>query len=204
MTDYAKICGVSIAAIQDRIRRGTITARAITRGPDGKLTGIYSELADEDFKNRKSAIGEQADSLQRKKANISTIPNALDQKLDPLPKPEVITKMIEGKEVPVTEIPYAGEDNFDRYRKAKAGTEEIKARLLELELAEAEGRLLDIEDVKEQVTKACAQVRESLLNIPGKAAPELLACKDLVEIETKLYKEINQALGGISGLLIGS
>lgn len=111
--------------------------------------------------------------------------------------------MIDGKEVPVTEIPYAGTDNFDRYRKAKAGSEEIKARLLELELEEAEGRLVDIKDVKKEIELICTSIREAILNVPAKIAPELLSCVEVVEMESKLYKELNFALEGLARLLNG-
>lgn len=222
--EYARMQGVSLHAIQDRIKRGTITENAIVRN-EGTRPKINSEIADADFAARRSEIGAQSDAMQRPHARKPIPPPAniidemfgpepgthgtpgtqsvLDKKLAPIPKPEVITKMIDGKEVPVTEIPYAGEDNFDRYRKAKAGSEEIKARLLELELEEAEGRLVDVKDVKKEIQNICTAIRESILNVPAKIAPELLSCTEIVEMETKLYKELNLALEGLSRLLNG-
>lgn len=233
--EYARQKGISLAALQDRIKRGTITERAIDRTNPARPK-INVELADEDFAQRRSTTGELSNALQ-KKPNLTLVsspePNpptkeqsldpagsnvidemfdppipkapadekVLDKKLKPLEKPEKITKIIDGKEVDVTKIPYAGEDNFDRFRKAKAGSEEIKARILELELAEMEGRLVDVTDVKKELQKICITIRESILNVPAKVAPNLLSCTQLVEIESMLYKELNEALQGLSSLL---
>ena len=221
--EYARMQGIKLSSLQDRMRRGTIPESCIVR-VEGKHPKINSELADKEFAARRSHVGEQGDAMRRPEAKPTPPPAAapnvidemfgpapgqpgqpgpLDRKLPPLPKPEVITKMIDGKEVPVTEIPYAGTDNFDRYRKAKAGSEEIKARLLELELEEAEGRLIDIKDVKKEIELICTSIREAILNVPAKIAPELLSCVEIVEMESKLYKELNFALEGLARLLNG-
>lgn len=213
--------GIKLSSLQDRLKRGTIPESCIVR-VEGKHPKINSELADKEFAARRSHIGAQSDLMQRPHtpAPPPAAPNIIDEmfgpapvqpgqpgplskKLPPFPKPEVITKMIDGKEVPVTEIPYAGTDNFDRYRKAKAGSEEIKARLLELELEEAEGRLVDIKDVKKEIELICTSIREAILNVPAKIAPELLSCVEVVEMESKLYKELNFALEGLARLLNG-
>lgn len=229
--EYARKNNISLTAVQDRIKRGTITERAIDRTNPARPK-IIIELADEDFAQRRSTTGELSNALQKKPTlkivesssgedlpikeailnpggshiiddmfDPPTQPPAEKKKLPPVPKIEKITKMIDGKEVEVSKIPYAGEDNFDRFRKAKAGTEELKARKLEMEVAEMEGRLVDVAEVKKELQKICTITRESILNVPAKVAPNLLSCTDLVELETILYKELNEALQNLSSLL---
>jgi len=215
--------GIALATLQERIKRGSIPEHAIDRS-NLKRPKIISEVADQEFARRRSESAEQSAALLKR--NIAPPPPAapapnvidemfgpaaadekhkgkspLDKKLPPLPKSEFKKEVIEGQEVEVEKVPYAGTDNFDRYRSAKAGSEELKARKLELEVAELEGRLVDVKEVKEEVQKICTAIRENILNVPAKAAPELMACTDIVEMETKLYKELNAALDGLSRLL---
>lgn len=199
---YARQNGIALGTLQDRIKRGTITESAIDRS--GTWPKINSEIADRDFAARRSEIGAQSDAMTRaSKLKPAPAPSVIDEMFGPEPtrppvarieKPEVITKMIDGKEVPVTQIPYAGEDNFDRYRKAKAGTEELKARKLEMEVDELEGRLVDKDEVKKKIEELVIRTRTALLNIPAKAAPTLVSIKNVVELEAELFKEINLAL----------
>ena len=219
--EYARMQGIKLASLQDRIKRGTIPEHAIDR-TNPKRPKIISEVADVEFAARRSEIGEQVAKMQKPPQApppAAAAPNVidemfgpaadekhkgkspLDKKLPPLPKSEFKKEVIEGKEVEVEKVPYAGTDNFDRYRSAKAGSEELKARKLELEVAELEGRLVDVKDAKEEIQKICTAIRENILNVPAKAAPELFACTDMVELETKLYKELNAALDGLSRLL---
>lgn len=216
--------GIALATLQERIKRGSIPEHAIDRS-NLKRPKIISEVADREFAARRSESAELSAALLKR--NIAPpgapppaapAPNVidemfgpsetehkgkspLDKKLPPLPKSEFKKEVIEGQEVEVEKIPYKGEDNFDRYRSAKAGSEELKARKLELEVAELEGRLVDVKEVKEEIQKICTAIRENILNVPAKAAPELMACTDIVEMETKLYKELNAALDGLSRLL---
>lgn len=216
--------GIALASLQDRIKRGTIPEFAIDRS-NPKRPKIISEVADREFAARRSEIGAQSDAMQRPNAPAPTPPAApapdvidemfgpeaaddkhkgkspLAKKLPPLPKSEFTKEVIAGQEVEVEKVPYKGEDNFDRYRGAKANSEELKARKLELDVAEMEGRLVDVKEAKEEIQKICTAIRENILNVPAKAAPELFACTDMVELETKLYKELNAALDGLSRLL---
>lgn len=218
---------IALSSLQDRIKRGTIPEHAIDRS-NPKRPKIISEVADKEFAARRSEIGEQSDILKRPEAYRPASPpaapepaNVIDEmfgpeaapeekhkgksplakKLPPLPKSEFKKEVIEGQEVEVEKVPYKGEDNFDRYRSAKAGSEELKARKLELEVAELEGRLVDVKEVKTEIQKICTAIRENILNVPAKAAPDLMACTNIVEMETKLYKELNAALDGLSRLL---
>ena len=79
----------------------------------------------------------------------------------------------------------------------------IQGEVIELpiiEMEELEGRLIDKNEVVKTVSKLTAEIKESFLNIPPKISAELLACKDIVELEVKLHKEINLVLEKLSRL----
>lgn len=121
----------------------------------------------------------------------------LDKKVAPIDKPKTVVKEVNGQKVEVHVEPSIAPETqvyFDKYRKAKAGTEELKARKLELEVAAQEGLLLDKEDARRTIEKMVALTREKILNLPSKIAPELLAIKNLIELENVLIAHINQAL----------
>lgn len=232
--EYARQSGVSLQAIQDRIKSGSITERAIVR-KEGKHPKIDSEIADADFESRhdpaQKAKGDLVGPMTVQKPaakqddNPENLPDKVPEKMTKpeikadkpaqkipvtgilpdtkppeIPKPRVEEREINGEKVPTTVLPTLPEDKFDRYRDAKTSTEELRARKLELEVAEAEGRLLDAEEVRAKIVKEVSQVREALLNIAPKVAPLLVSITSVVEMENKLIDEINSALEGLSRL----
>lgn len=232
--EYARRSGVSLQAIQDRIKNGSISERAVVR-TEGKRPKIDSEIADADFQGRHSPQNKHAgdisgaqnaqkapakqddnpENLPDKDPEIVTKPEKQgakpaqkapdkgilpDTKPPEIPKPRVEEREINGQKVDATVLPTLPEDKFDRYRDAKTSTEELRARKLELEVAEAEGRLLDAEDVRAKIVKEVSQVREALLNIAPRVAPILVSITDVVSMENKLIDEINSALEGLSRL----
>jgi hypothetical protein len=201
MAEYSRLKGIHITTVRDRIKRGVISEEALDRDSKGQVKLINVELADADHAknhdvqntfvaNSKLSKGKNAQELQKKKSNVI---------VHPVAKPIETTEMIEGQEVPVTKLPEMDSD-FSRYQKAKASSEELKARKLEIEMEELEGRLIDKNEVVKTVSKLTAEIKESFLNIPPKISAELLACKDIVELEVKLHKEINLVLEKLSRL----
>lgn len=121
-----------------------------------------------------------------------------DTKPPEIPKPRVEEREINGQKVDATVLPTLPEDKFDRYRDAKTSTEELRARKLELEVAEAEGRLLDADDVRKEIVKLVGETREAFLNLGPKLAPILVSITDPVEMENKLIESINDTLHNLS------
>lgn len=121
-----------------------------------------------------------------------------DTKPPEIPKPRVEEREINGQKVDATVLPSLPEDKFDRYRDAKTSTEELRARKLELEVAEAEGRLLDADDVRKEIVKLVGETREAFLNLGPKLAPILVSITDPVEMENKLIESINETLHNLS------
>ena len=80
------------------------------------------------------------------------------------------------------------------YWDARADSEWHKARLLELDLAEREGRLLDAKVVEHDVFEGYRAVREALLTIPDRVAGALAGETKADAIHRTLVAEIRQAL----------
>lgn len=194
MTEYSRLKGIHITTVRDRIERGVISPDAVERDASGRVKLIHVETADADHaKNhdvQNTFVANSKLTKAKKKSNVV---------VHPVAKPIETTETIDGQEVPVTKLPEMDSD-FSRYQKAKASSEELKARKLEIEMEELEGRLIDKNEVVKTVSKLTAEIKESFLNIPPKIAPELLACKDIVELEVKLHKEINLVLEKLSRL----
>lgn len=200
MTEYARMKGVHLVTIKDRIKRGVISEAALDRDSSGTVKLIDPNIADADHaKNHdpQNTFIANAKLIGGKKPNDSKIKSNVV--VHPVAKPVHTTEIIHGNEVPVTKLPEM-ESDMGRYQKAKASSEELKARKLEIEMEELEGRLIDKSEVVKTVAKLTAEIKESFLNIPPKIAPELLACKDIVEVEVKLHKEINLVLEKLSRL----
>ena len=200
MTEYARMKGVHLVTIKDRIKRGVISELALDRDSSGTVKLINPEIADADHaKNHDVQNTFVANSKLSKGKKLEVPKKKSNVVVHPVAKPIETTEVIDGQEVPVTKLPEMDSD-FSRYQKAKASSEELKARKLEIEMEELEGRLIDKNEVVKTVSKLTAEIKESFLNIPPKIAPELLACKDIVELEVKLHKEINLVLEKLSRL----
>lgn len=189
LRNYAKERGISLSAVQDRIKNGSITDKSFVVDNGKRL--IVSELADEEFKKNanpaqlvRTAAIHNKDIKQMTGENL-TLPTGKN----------IVEKPVNSgdKPVEVTKVPLQ-EDDFDRFKKAKASTEELRSEKLELEVAEMRGRLVDLDLVKTRITKLVGTAREVLLNVPGKVGPELFACESLIEVENRLRDEINAAL----------
>lgn len=193
--EYAAYAGISLSAVQSRIKTGAITPKALI-DVGAKFPKIDSDIADADFAARHSPHHRMAGQVTKSKieeVNLKT-------KIPEVPKPKIEKREIDGQEIDATILPTYPEDKFERYRDAKATTEELRARKLELEVAEEEGRLLDANEVRLQIAKEVSQVREALLNIAPKIAPILVSITDVVVMENTIIDEINTALEGLSRL----
>lgn len=80
------------------------------------------------------------------------------------------------------------------YWDARADSEWHKARLLELDLAEREGRLLDAKEVERDLFEGYRAVREALLTVPDRVSGTLAGESNADVIYRILTAEIRQAL----------
>jgi phage terminase Nu1 subunit (DNA packaging protein) len=84
------------------------------------------------------------------------------------------------------------------FEDARAVAAQHKAALLELELHERKGRLIDAEKVKAAAFAQGRMVCDKLLNIPDRVAPIIAAETDQTKVAELLTREIRQALEELS------
>lgn len=173
LAEYAAKKGLAENAIRDRIKSGSITSQAVKR--EGDRVFIDALQADLDFEflgdvSKAENYSETKDDLEH--VDFSSPQNAM----------EVARK------------------NAALFKQAKITTEEIRARKLELEIKIKEKKLLDADEVRKRLIKIVAEIRDGILNVPGRVAPVLAPMTDNLEIEKKLYEELNLALVSLSRL----
>lgn len=76
-------------------------------------------------------------------------------------------------------------------------TARVKRKRRELEYAEYEGRLIDIESHKAAMAEAFDFVRSNIRNLPGTLAPRLVGMDDARDIQRVLVAEVDEALRAI-------
>ncbi len=170
--EYARMQKCSRQNIERKIKDGIISARSLVKVKGAKKIKIDSEVADLEI--------EMSGNEPEKVAHESLHPQAAEVSRD--------------------ELKESMHEALDKYRTVRMSTEHYRARKLELEIAETEGRLLDVDLVRKRILKLCAETRDTLLNIPAKLAPVLVSITDPLEMENKLLEEINVALQAISRL----
>ena len=176
--EYAKRLGVFENAIQDRLASGAITEAALHR--EGNKVYIdpvqanldFEFLGDADRAFETSLLKDDDEDTDKDDADTDEGLSALDQ----------------------------ARKNAALFKKAKIHTEEIRARKLELEIQIKEQTLLDSREVKKRIIKVISEVRDGILNVPGRVAPELVAMTSSLDIEKKLYEELCQALTSLARL----
>lgn len=192
LREYAKHQNVSVASIRKRMATGKIP-KSCLKNQVGKVHPLIdSEQADKAWAMNKNVA--QALAIQAKKEK---------QKEKPSLAP--ITKKVEDMSAqggsPEQEIDVLNFDSdVNRYTKAKTSTEELRSRKLELEVLEKEGALLNAEEVRTKISKLVNETKEAILNVPSKIGPELLGCTDLIDLEVRLTKALNEALFNLSRL----
>lgn len=84
------------------------------------------------------------------------------------------------------------------YQLSRSRQAAADARTSEIKLAELEGSLIRVDQVKAQLAAMLAPVREGLLQIPARLAPLLAPQSDPGRIQTLLEVEIHQVLAPLS------
>ena len=89
----------------------------------------------------------------------------------------------------------SGEDTLDEVR---ATHEKIKTRKTELEVAQMEGRLVDVTEVRKLWAEIVTRVTQNLLKMPSKVAPQLVMVGSADMIGAILDDEIRQTLTSLA------
>lgn len=223
IADYAKLKKLAPTTVHTKIKRGIITPRSLVAQSGHSRFLIDSDLADQDV-NMNGHVAHEVKNQMKKAQNLSNSdPENLDAEIEKrlpkgngvlaetkppeIPKPKQEMRDINGEQTEVAVLPTypdAEADKYGRYRNAKTSSEEYRARKLELEVAELEGRLLDVNEVRKRLLVFTSEIRDTILNVPAKVAPLLVSIADPVEMETRLLKELNSALASLSRLEHGA
>lgn len=80
------------------------------------------------------------------------------------------------------------------FEEARARKMAAEAELAELELAQQRGALVTRQAVEEGVGHAFQRVRARLLALPAKASHELVGLADMVEVQRRLERQVDEVL----------
>ena len=190
---FAELAGVSPAAIRKAIKTGRIASHR--RLPNGDVE-IQVKAALAEFMGSANPA-----KRRRGKADAATdeadIPQEEAEALPSLPLPP--------ENLGDVELSPEENANLNRaflfYRTKK---EKYLAALSELAAKEKSGELVLASEVHAQAFKSCRLVRDTLLNIPDRIAPELVGIDTLFEMHSRLKAEIRSVLVGLAEALPGA
>lgn len=181
--EYAKRRGLSTGRVNRLVRQG-VFAEALRNIGGRKKPFIDSDVADAILESKLQPPGPLADKE----------------------KPEIdISRVKHKKKLPEEErkkVIKAGESNKLSYSDARTAHERYRAALKKLQFEEKTGKLVSAEDVQKQAFSLARQVRDAILVIPDRISSVLAAVSDEREIKKILDKELNLALGALSGTQI--
>ncbi|MBF0615138.1 MAG: hypothetical protein HQL92_08290 [Magnetococcales bacterium] len=187
---YAKLRGVSDAAVRKAIKTGRISVEQ-----DGSINPAQADTAWE--KNTDPG-------LQRKTA--TSTPSAPPPA--PPPKPPGAPTRTNNDPLPTPDKAFArpttrpDNDSQDprvpSYAASRAVKEAYAAKLLRIEYEQKMGNLLEASAVTKEAFEVASRTRDRLEKIPGHVAAALTAMTDRRAIETLLAKEIRSALEEIA------
>lgn len=192
---YAIHCGVDRNAIRSRFESGSLDKSVMYWHPEKHRSYYVKEFADEMFAIRGSKQHIMSGNIGAgKKPPVDLTPEKQDQ--GPIVPDQNAVEHIDMDDV--EKIVTAAGTSGQRYQDAKANSEMLKVKKLQMELDEKDGRLIDVESVRTTLVKLVGETREVLLNIPPKIAADILSCETVFEVEQMLQKEIYQALESLS------
>lgn len=219
LKDFAIYCGVNPRTVVKKFEVGKMSKKVFVYEdePLGVNAELYFEAAKTEYERtlnkklqlayQKSARGYKNDNWKKDEVKNQERESDWDEeppkkrgrpKKEKPPEPEPKPEPPKIKQPPPSMEPTEAELMHDRLAKARAESEENKARLQQLKIEEQEGRLVDKETVRATIVKLVRETRDGLLNIPDNLGPDLLACKDLLDLQMKLTQGINDALINLS------
>ena len=165
IADFAKRCGVSTMTISNAIKTGRLI-NGVGLSPTGRVQVLDPDVAAAEW---------EANTNVTKRSFRRAKNEPLASYVTPLPE-------FDDNDAP----PDARIENswLARYRK----------ELTHLELQTKQGLLIDKGEMQKQLFKVFREVRDSLLNIPSKIAPEVVAMDDPFEVQAYIDKQIRESL----------
>ena len=139
------------------------------------------------WKIRAEGLEVAYDGVTRSKADS---PRAAERVSSPRAVPER-----EGLKTLIAQI--AGDCEMSR-AEAERQIKVLQRRLLELDVAEREGQLVDADEMKKAVFERGRRVRDLLLGLPVRIAADLAAEDDPARVSILLERSLVEALGGLA------
>jgi hypothetical protein len=91
-----------------------------------------------------------------------------------------------------------GEDVVSsQFEQARTAREVFEAKLAQLRYDVATGRLVNVDDLRAQLGRRVAAVRDRLLRMPDRLAPVILGLADVERVRTLFDDEIRAALAAL-------
>lgn len=87
----------------------------------------------------------------------------------------------------------------DDYQKARTRREQSEATMAEMKLREQQGILVNAERVRKEFAEQVTAVRDALLQLPGRLAPQLIGETDQARVQMTLDAEIRNLLTQFAG-----
>lgn len=174
--DYARHRGCAPSAVTRAIKEGRISVM-----PDGS---INPRIADVEWaENSRARADSQRHAPPPSAASTPTVPSA----------PAEATAAT--APVPPAEGGYADH----RARREKAEAEEA-----ELRVARLAGRLLDKSAVEPAVFDVVRAMRDRVMNVPARAAPEIIGIVEVRQVQLLLEEHLRKAFGAVEEQVLDS
>ena len=87
---------------------------------------------------------------------------------------------------------------FPAFNESRAKRVYYEAKLCEMEVKLREGKLVDVETIRNKSFKLGRQVRDGMLNIPDRISADLAAETDAFKVHARLTKEIREVLTALA------
>ena len=184
--------GQSHVAVLNAINDERLTAPAVQR--QGRNWVIDPEMADEQWASRTdpSEYGGMGGGTARPIA--PPIPQQLPQQPPPPPSTPQQPPPVSAA-APLQPLPTKGGPSLAISKQVKAAYE---AKLMELQFKERNGDLVSTADVKSQAFALARAVRDGMMGIADRMAPQLAAATDARQVHQLLTEEIRVALRGLN------
>lgn len=207
------LTGGTHRAVGKAIEDGRISEALIYDPASGRLLGINAEVADRLWSD--TTLGSQNASTEElsqkavekhiERGNVVTPlaekakkpTKVLVKPASPAPKAKPKARAKAPAEIPEEQAaPEAPQPSghASNYAKARSIKESYEAQLKKLEYDEKSGKLIAADKVRADCYTAASIVREALLNMPARMAPELASVTDTFEVERILRTEIHGIL----------
>lgn len=193
---YCQMRHIKRQSVEDKIKRGVIPSHAVDK--TGDMVMIDVDIADQfsllsgGARNAEQVTRYAGDTVS-KDAKITVA-----KKDGPHDPEAALEKSLQDDEPSKDVLIAESVQSFSKFRNAKISTEELRAKKLELEIAERAGTLISIDDVRKVVNKMVLETKDAILNIPGRVSPIAVSITDPVEMENFLRAELNNALLNLS------